>query len=157
MSVFSSLHPVPLVKGRKMVNLDWSELFEGHSSPGYGNEILLNHKICFAEVNKQCQAAHISGSVRLMNHLALRQTLKPEDETRETLSRVIPSPQRAQNLKSGRFRRRRAQWMQVAGLKHTPSPHLSLCIQTQYLLASQMMLESINADSVPDSFVTFCV
>lgn len=54
---------------------------------------------CFAQVNKQRQAAQISGSVKLMNHLALRQTLNSEDKTSETLSRAIPPPKRALHLK----------------------------------------------------------
>lgn len=115
--------------------------------PGYGNEILLNRRICCAEVNKQCQAAHISGSVRLMNHLAPRQTLNSEDKTSETLSYAIPLPKRAENPKWGCFRSEKAQWMQVAGLKCSSS----LWIQTQFLFASQIILESINSGSVPDS------
>lgn len=54
---------------------------------------------CCAQVNKQCQAAQISGSVKLMNHLALLQTLNTEDKTSETLSCAIPPPKRALNLK----------------------------------------------------------
>lgn len=80
-----------------MASFDLSDQCEGQRSSGYGNEILLNRRIRCAEVNKQCQAAHISGSVRLMNHLALRQTLNSEDKTSETLSRAIPSLERAAN------------------------------------------------------------
>lgn len=73
-----------------MASFDLSESSEGQLDMEMKSSGMAG--ICCVKVKKQCQAAHISGSVRLMNHLDPRQTLNSEDKTSETLSRVIPLP-----------------------------------------------------------------
>lgn len=109
---------------------------------------------CCAQVNKQCQAAQISGSVKLMNHLALRQTLNSEDKTSETLSCAEACPESQM-----RWFPERADSMDAGGrfnmALESKSEHV--CVHTQLLFSSGMMLESERLSSDPNPFVALCV